>query len=317
MLAILLLGVYCVEAALYVGLLLLTGLWWILPPLQMVLVIAGLFAGIRFVLALATFFLSWTFRTPKAPPMKLGPLSGVRLVLYEYLSFMRAFFVLQPFERLFRSMRRADTSGARETPVIFIHGFLCNGGYWQPLIRRLRREFRHLYTVNLEPPLASINRYARDLAQSVEEICRHTGATRVVLVGHSIGGLVARAYVQRYGGAERVLRIVTLASPHHGSHAARFAAGINAQQMRPGSAWLENLNAEPRAGVPITSIYSVDDNLVVPQDSARLDGAVNKPVQGVGHLAIALTDSIRELVRQELLETTAQDKAAGGDHLAR
>lgn len=302
MLAILLLGVYCVETALYIGLLLLTGWWWSLPVIGIVLSVLFAFMFVRLTFLIIACILAWASRSPKPADMKLGALAGASLFLFEYVALLRAFFVLHPFERLFRSMRGAAPADARPTPVVLVHGWVCNGGYWQPMIRRLRRDFQHIYTVNLEPPLASINRFARDLAQAVDDICAQTTSPHVLLVCHSMGGLVARAYVQRHGGDKRVAKIVTLGSPHHGSRAAWFAAGANVTQMRPGSAWLESLNAEQWPGTPITSIYSVDDNLVVPHDSAHLEFAKNVPLAGVGHLALGFSRRVHKMVRDELIE---------------
>lgn len=306
MLAILLLGVYCVETALYIGLFLITGWWWRLPVLGLFVAIPLLFAAVRLVFLMFACILTWAWRSPKPADMKLGALAGVKLFFGEYTALLRAFLILHPFERIFRSIRRADLPDAYGTPVVLVHGWLCNGGYWQPMIRRLRRDFRHLYTVNLEPPLAGINRHARDLAHAVEDICAQTQSQRVLLVCHSMGGLVARAYVQRHGGDKRVLKVVTLGTPHHGSRAALLAAGANVAQMRPRSNWLEALNAEPWPDTPITSIYSVDDNLVMPHDSAHLRFARNIPLAGVGHLALGFSRRIQMIVRNELLEAVIE-----------
>lgn len=302
MLAILLLGVYCVETALYIGLLLLTGWWWNLPVVGIVLSILLMFAFLRMLFLIIACILAWASRSPKPADMKLGAFAGASLFFCEYVALLRAFFILHPFERLFRTMRGATASDARTTPVLLVHGWLCNGGYWQPMIRRLRRDFCHIYTVNLEPPLAGINRYARDLAQAVDDICVQTKSPQVLLVCHSMGGLVARAYVQRHGGDKRVAKIVTLGTPHHGSRAAWFAAGVNVAQMRPGSAWLESLNAERWPGTPITSIYSVDDNLVVPHQSAHLEFAKNVSLAGIGHLALGFSRRVQKMVLDELTE---------------
>lgn len=303
MLAILLLGTCFVEVAVYLGLLLLAGAWVRLSSMQLALGVALIYVGMRLALIVGCFFLAWVFRSPRPREMKLSLLRGLLLVLGECRAFFTTFFLLVPFQIL---LRRRDPRGpcpASQFPVVLVHGIFCNGGYWRPLIRYLRkRGITHCYTINLEPPLASINRYARDLAQYVEDVCAAAHAEKVVLVGHSMGGLVGRAYVQRYGGDKRVLKLITIASPHHGSYLAYCAAGQNVQQMRPGSAWLEVLNAEAPAPVPVTCISSSDDNLVAPQDSAQLPYAKNYVLQALGHIATVYARQVHELVYREIEE---------------
>ena len=91
-----------------------------------------------------------------------------------------------------------------------------------------------------------------------------------------MGGLVARAYLRRYGGA-KVATVITLGTPHHGSVHAWLFPGTSLAQLRPGNAWLAELNrAEVApAGVRVVSLWSWHDSMVAPQTSARLDGAEN------------------------------------------
>ena len=100
-----------------------------------------------------------------------------------------------------------------------------------------------MYTLSYGPPLASIELFADQLAAKIAGIRAATGAAQVVIVTHSMGGLVARAYLRRYGGAH-VRRLVTLGTPHHGSRHAWMMFGTPLAQMRPGSAFL----ARPQRG---------------------------------------------------------------------
>jgi triacylglycerol esterase/lipase EstA (alpha/beta hydrolase family) len=116
-----------------------------------------------------------------------------------------------------------------------------------------------------------------------------------------MGGLVMRAYLRKHGSA-RVAKLVTLGSPHHGSRHAWLALGINGRQMRPGSDWLRGLaDAEGGAlGVPVVSIYSCHDDMVSPVSSSRLEGALNVPIPGVGHLSLAFSRRVRETLAAHL-----------------
>jgi pimeloyl-ACP methyl ester carboxylesterase len=115
-----------------------------------------------------------------------------------------------------------------------------------------------------------------------------------------MGGLVSRAYLRRHGAA-RVAKLVTLGSPHHGSRLAVLGLGENGRQMIPGSAWLAGLNAPGAVPLPETvSLYSCQDNYVMPQDSSVLDGARVVPLAGIGHLEMAFSPEIERRLLAEL-----------------
>ena len=92
------------------------------------------------------------------------------------------------------------------------------------------------------------------------------------LVGFSMGGLVARYYVQRLGGIERVRRLITISAPHRGSYVAYAMGNKGVKQMRPGSVFLEDLNRDAALleRVHFTSIWTPFDLMVVPASSSRL-----------------------------------------------
>jgi triacylglycerol esterase/lipase EstA (alpha/beta hydrolase family) len=186
-------------------------------------------------------------------------------------------------------------------PVLLVHGYGCNGGYWAALRALLRHEGISHATVDLEPVTASIDDYVPQLEAAVQRLLAATGAPRVVLVCHSMGGLVARAWLRRHG-AERVARIVTLGTPHHGTTLAGLGLGANARQMRPRSEWLQQL-AQDDAGqrALFTSIWSWHDNIIAPQDSSRLPGAQDIAFGGIGHVALGSDPRVLAAVLREIL----------------
>jgi triacylglycerol esterase/lipase EstA (alpha/beta hydrolase family) len=103
-------------------------------------------------------------------------------------------------------------------------------------------------------------------------------------------------------GATAVNRVITLGTPHQGTHLASFGPGANAVQMRPGSAWLQALSAaeDPDRRAAITSIYTLHDNIVAPQDSPALAGARLLPLGGVGHVAMGRHPKVQAKLLQEI-----------------
>lgn len=178
-------------------------------------------------------------------------------------------------------------SGNAGLPVLLVHGYACNGGYWSRLAALLRANGKSWLAVDLEPIGAGIDDYAPQIEAALERLCAASGKPRAIVVGHSMGGLAARAHLRRYGAA-RVAHIFTVGTPHHGTALAKLGPGLNARQMQRGSAWLAELAASetPQARALITSLWSHHDNIVAPQESARLPGAENVEFGGIGHVEL-------------------------------
>ncbi len=256
---------------------------------------------VRVVAALACFLLAECFRSPRPASMRIGVRGWVRLLFAEIWAVVRVFFVLHPLEP-WMNEPDALACGTR-TPILLVHGFFSNGGYWWGIKRYLRRNgVDSLYTVNLEPPFCSIDALAEQLARRVAVIRQATGHDEVVLVAHSMGGLVCRAYLQRFDGARHTKKLITLGTPHAGTIHAHLLPGDNMRQMRPRSDWLQALSEgqDWTREVAATSIYSMHDNIIAPQESGALVGARNLPVAGVGHLEMTFSPIIQRLILQTL-----------------
>jgi pimeloyl-ACP methyl ester carboxylesterase len=172
--------------------------------------------------------------------------------------------------------------------VLLLHGFLCNHQVWRHLQARLQAAgFGPVEAPDMEPLLADIEMLAAGVADQLRALQHRCNDERVVIIAHSMGGLVARVLL-RDSGASVIRRIVTIAAPHHGTALARGLPWPNTRQMGCPSPWLRTLNAsqEGRFAVPVASIYSVDDNLVAPSGSARLAGAELHELCGLGHFGL-------------------------------
>lgn len=108
---------------------------------------------------------------------------------------------------------------------------------------------------------------------------------------HSMGGLVARAYLQQHGDA-RITALVMLAAPNHGTHIARLGWGKNAREMQPSSQWLLRVNAQPLPHVPIKNLWTVDDEILAPPSTSQLAGASESVLSGLGHIATVFSPRV-------------------------
>jgi triacylglycerol esterase/lipase EstA (alpha/beta hydrolase family) len=268
------------------------------PPMGAATFLLACALVLRAALVAATFAVAGMFSSPTPPEQRIGASAWLRLYLFELGAYVTIYNLYQPFERLIAGAEALQPLPRGQLPVLLIHGYVCNRGFMLPLRRYLGKHGVRAYTHNLEPVYAGLDSYADGLARRVEEICAATGSEKLVILAHSMGGLAARAYLRRHG-AGRVAKLITLGSPHHGTVTARFAAGKNGRQMMPGNAWLKQLNEET-SSVPVVSVFSHQDNVVLPQDSAVLAGAKIVSLSGMGHVSMPFSHRIREIALAEI-----------------
>lgn len=272
-----------------------------------VALVAAAFLLVRAAAISLTFGYAWTYRTPRETAQRIGPPAALRLWFSELRAFVVLFALVQPFERLFAFPNPRQPPPPGEIPVLLVHGYQCNRAVWRRLQRRLARAGFPAFSTDLGPPLASIDAHAECLRRRVHEVLEASGAQRLILVAHSMGGLAARAYLAAHG-ARCVARLVTLGTPHAGSQIARIGPGRCAREMIPGSAWLRELAArEEGAPCATTSIYSCHDNFVMPQANQRLPWAENIALPGLGHLSMlddpGLLERLVEILRRSATST--------------
>jgi triacylglycerol lipase len=233
-------------------------------------------------------------RPPGVGPLRLGDALG------EWLAFVVGFVVVMPFANQWMGSDAVGRLAPGRRPVLLVHGYMCNRGFWWWMRRELRARGFAVATIDLETPFSDIEHLADGLDRRIDALLAETGADRVLLVTHSMGGLVARALLRR-DRADRIARFVTLGGPHHGTVTARLGLGRNARQMEPGNAWLAELNRVETTAVPTLTIWSCGDQIVAPQATSRLIGAREVVLPGLGHMALATSREVRDLVVADLV----------------
>jgi pimeloyl-ACP methyl ester carboxylesterase/NADH:ubiquinone oxidoreductase subunit K len=261
---------------------------------QVFALFVGLFLGARAVFAAIPFAFAWFARTPRAPAQRIGLARTLGMIWEEYAATVVLFSVIQPFERWFMRGEHVRKAAPGEHPLLLVHGYQCNRGSWWWLRHQLEAAGYCAVTMNLEPPFGDVEDYAQAIGSRVEKICETTGADKVIVVAHSLGGLAARAWLRR-DGARRAASLVTLGTPHGGSLLAKRGPGRNARQMVPGNDWLDALNrtALP-AGLPVCVIGSPHDDYVMPQANLALRGARMREIPGEGHLHMLFSKRVRD-----------------------
>jgi pimeloyl-ACP methyl ester carboxylesterase len=257
---------------------------WFLPlsPLIAFVGVAGILLGHTVFLGAELLLLATVARPEGAPRPPAGEL--VRAWIGETFISPQVFCWRQPFR--WRAVPDHLPAASGRRGVVLVHGFVCNRGFWNPWLSRLRELDVPFAAVNLEPLAGPIEAYAPILDAAVRRVQEATGLPPV-LVCHSMGGLAARAWLARTGQG-RVHHVVTLGSPHRGTWLAHWSRLPNGRQMIPDNAWLQQLATAPLHGAPpFTCWYSNCDNVVFPVETATLPGADNRMVRAAGHVQLA------------------------------
>ncbi len=272
-----------------------------------ILAIALLYVAVHFALSGFLFFLLWfdtanRLQTGGDDELSFAPDRWIDAWIAEALSSAYMILLLPLGWLGLRNDKTNADLGNDAPPVLFVHGWMMNGSCWWPMIKELkkRRKTRKLYTMSLHPTFASIADYPALVHEQVESLCRLTGHDKVVLVGHSMGGLIIRRYLADYG-PERVEKAISLGSPHHGTRLAIISHSRNGKQMKLDSKFLIDLADRDRyREIEFHSFYSVHDNYVWPFTTSKLDGAQNHRLEGYGHtrlqLAPEVIDRLEDLV---------------------
>ena len=266
---------------------------------------AGLVLLVRLLITANNFAMTARFSSATPDDFQLGRAAQLRLFGEEFMATLLQSSWFMPTA----SARERIYEDARLPPVLLIHGYGCNSGYWSHLTPLLDAARISHASLDLEPILGAIDDYVPLVERAVASLCLKFNIPKVIIVAHSMGGLVARAYIRGHG-PECIAHIFTMGTPHHGTSLANMGVGRNAAQMRraagsadaPESGWLRELAATEDAATRalITSLYTHHDNIVVPQTSSVLPGARCIAFGGVGHVALGRNPRVLQRLMQEL-----------------
>lgn len=188
-------------------------------------------------------------------------------------------------------------------PVVLVHGYGRTRSSLALLAFRLRRDgFGPIHAVGYRSAFADLAVATASIASAIERAASDAGIGSVAVVGHSLGGVLARVALRDPKVSSRVRTLVTIASPHLGTKLAGISFDPAARELRPGSRLLRGLEDGPPLPPEIetTSIFSTFDAVVLPTRNAFLPGAANVEIQGVGHDAMLLSPKVYGLVREAL-----------------
>jgi triacylglycerol lipase len=183
---------------------------------------------------------------------------------------------------IYRDVRGAQPMWVRSDRdvVMLVHGLFATAGVLRPLRRDIEARTGAYTTSFTHPPGPGIASIAHDIARAVRAI---SGEARIHLIGHSIGGVAARYFVQELGSDPRIVQTLSIGSPFGGTRPARLFPAPVGRDIAPGSALLERLahGARRCLGVPHVSIAGLEDHVV--PSGAYLAAGERVSVAGCGH----------------------------------
>ncbi len=247
--------------------------------------------AVRIALVLASFWLS----EPLSTAAHLSPSARWRMWICESVALYR-------FQSLIMSGAGPDRfvpQAANEKPVIvLLHGIFCNGAIWRPLAAALAdRTGCEVHTPSMPRVTASLATQVDDFAALLEAQSSSGARREVIVVGHSLGGLIAHRAAMRHGDRLGIVRLICIGTPHGGSEVARLSRTRIARDLRPNSPALARARSN---SIEVVNIFAEHDNLVVPAQSSRLCCARNIPIAGCGHMALIYSRKVFEILVQEV-----------------
>lgn len=213
--------------------------------------------------------------------------------------------------------------------VLLLHGFFQTRNIWEVMEQRLRREGFGVISLNLGGLMwrfntKSISTQAEFLYAKMETICQNHNIERFHIIGHSMGGLIARHYIQYCGGDKRVQSLITLGSPHHGTPTAIIGVGLmglgllstSPLQMLPKSKLIKKLHQENfPPHIPLTSVFSRQDVICpwwcsVLHKDPKHPAIRNYQLQGIGHSELTYHPQVFQIIQKELQKASQEREAS-------
>jgi triacylglycerol lipase len=249
------------------------------------------------------FLASWTYGSPSPARHRLSGVAVLKPWWGELCACLHVFGWLQPF---FGDKKLASGKNQDKPALLLVHGYFCNRALWHGFANTFAAEGHIIGSVNLEPVFGSIDEYPALIHAAIQELRSRARQGKIVLIGHSMGGLAIRAYLRDYGCAA-VSKAITIGTPHQGTWLGQLGHGKNTKQMRLNSErlpnlWLNHLRSLETAQQDqlFEVMLSHHDNIVFPQAIQTLGHAPVHEFSGIGHVQMIYNQDVRARVREIL-----------------
>ena len=185
--------------------------------------------------------------------------------------------------------------------IILVHGFISTGKIFFYIKKKLEAQGHKCFAPTLKPIDAKygIEDLAIKLKNEIENNLERN--TNFALIGFSMGGIICRYYLQELGGVNRVNKLFTISSPHHGSYLSYIYPGKGMKQLRPNSPFLKNLEKKESLlnKIKLFSFRTPFDLMIIPNKSSIWNIATNKKFISIMHSSMLINSKlVSEILKQ-------------------
>jgi pimeloyl-ACP methyl ester carboxylesterase len=184
--------------------------------------------------------------------------------------------------------------------VLFVHGHGGRAGAFALLERALRRRGHRRFAAWEYGARGTVDQLAAELGRWAGA---HLDGAELHVIGHSLGGIICRLWLQEHGGRARAASFVSLSTPHRGLTRLPGAGLVPlVREIGPASPLLARLEAGAAAldGLPCLSVVSTRDHFVRPWSNAAFGAARVVTVQHCGHVGVLFSGAVHALVAEHV-----------------
>lgn len=265
-----------------------------------------------------TYAFFWCVAAKSGYRAQLNKLSGGRSSKWLLMGILSGFFSL-PLVILFfplcfcRSLWQPKPDPACSfPPVILVHGLYHNASAWIVYRFWLRQAgFTNVYAMDYNSWRYTFQELLQQLEGYVQKVSRHFPDRKVVLIGHSLGGLLCRAYGDLPGAETMVDAVVTLGTPHHGSVLTALGLGKLARSLGYAGSLIKQIEQMAvSSNIRRLAIFSPVDSMVLPSESLqiKLSGWNRQMSSPVSHVAMLYSRSTASIVVEYMKSEPLQRK---------
>lgn len=235
---------------------------------------------------------------PRTPQPIARTIHWVHAMTFELFAFLGV--------ALLRFIPMRETVLGKGRPILLIHGYLNHGSVWTFFKKRLESSgLGPIYAIHLGHPFRSMQEYAQKVKVKAEAIAQQTGRKDLILIGHSMGGLVGSLYAISLAPPQTVTDVITIGSPLAGTPMAHIALGPNGREMEPNSPLLQSLQTAIAKNPQIRfhHIATKCDQLVLPGHSAALANNNCFIYEDMGHASLLYSSRVTFKILEWLKQT--------------